>query len=206
MRLLPIGPDHGGRGAPGEAAASHRCRHRRRDVRQHLPLRYVSAHPLGDQARSADADQRHEGRLTMDRVSRREFLIAGAAGGGGLLPGWRIEAQPRVAAAPRTPTPLEFAPNAFIRVGTDGGVTLIMGQVEMGQGMYTSMPMLLAEELEIGLDQVRLEHAPSHDKRYANPLFGFQATGGSTSVKGLSLPLRRGGAPPPERTLSPRAR
>src|SRR5216684_1733845 len=194
MRLLPIGPNHGGRGAPGEAAAAHRCRHRRRDVRQHLPLRYVSAHPRGDQARSADADQRHEGGLTMDRVSRREFLIAGAAAGGGLLLGWRIEAQPRVAAAPRTATPLEFAPNAFIRVGTDGGVTLIMGQVEMGQGMYTAMPMLLAEELEVGLDQVRLEHAPPDDKRYRNPLLGFQATGGSTSVKGLYLPMRRAGA------------
>ncbi len=69
-----------------------------------------------------------------------------------------------------------------------------MGQVEMGQGMYTSMPMLLAEELEVGLDQVRLEHAPPDDKRYVNPLFGFQATGGSTSVKGLYLPMRRAGA------------
>jgi isoquinoline 1-oxidoreductase beta subunit len=130
----------------------------------------------------------------MDRVSRREFLIAGAAAGGGLLLGWHIEAQPRLAALPPTVTPLEFAPNAFIRVGTDGGVTLIMGQVEMGQGMYTSMPMLLAEELEVGLDQVRLEHAPPDDKRYRNPVFGFQATGGSTSVKGLYLPMRRAGA------------
>jgi CO/xanthine dehydrogenase Mo-binding subunit len=104
-------------------------------------------------------------------------------------------ADPRVGAAAATAAPaLEFAPNAFIRVGTDGGVTLIMGQVEMGQGMYTSMPMLLAEELEVGLDQVRLEHAPPDDKRYVNPLFGFQATGGSTSVKGLYLPMRRAGA------------
>src|SRR5256886_3048508 len=66
-----------------------------------------------------------------------------------------------------------------------GRVTLIMGQVEMGQGMYTAMPQLLAEELEVGLDQVRLEHAPPDEKRYANPLFHFQATGGSTSVMGL---------------------
>jgi CO/xanthine dehydrogenase Mo-binding subunit len=130
----------------------------------------------------------------MDRVSRREFLIAGAAAGGGLLLGWHMDGGPRVAAVAWAATPLEFAPNAFIRVGTDGGVTLIMGQVEMGQGMYTSMPMLLAEELEVGLDQVRLEHAPPDDKRYANPLFGFQATGGSTSVKGLYLPMRRAGA------------
>src|SRR5437879_6624378 len=64
----------------------------------------------------------------------------------------------------------------------------------MGQGMYTAMPMLLAEELEVGLDQVRLEHAPPDDKLYANPIFGFQATGGSTSVKGLYEPMRRAGA------------
>src|SRR5712692_5713708 len=130
----------------------------------------------------------------MDRVSRREFLLAGAAAGGGLLIGWHVVAGPRVAAAAPSAGPPSFAPNAFIRIGTDGRVTMIMGQVEMGQGMYTSMPMLLAEELEVGLDQVRLEHAPPDEKRYANPLFGFQATGGSTSVKGLYLPMRRAGA------------
>ncbi len=127
----------------------------------------------------------------MDSVSRREFLIAGAAAGGGLLLGWHVDAQPRVAA---TATPAVFAPNAFIRIATDGRVTMIIGQVEMGQGMYTSMPMLIAEELEVGLDQVRIEHAPPDDKLYVNPLFGFQATGGSTSVKGLYLPMRRAGA------------
>ena len=122
----------------------------------------------------------------MDRVSRREFLIGGAAAGGGLLLGWHMDA--RAAAAP------DFAPNAFIRIGTDGRVTLIMGQVEMGQGMYTAMPQLLAEELEVGLDQVHLEHAPPDDNLYANPIFRFQATGGSTSVKGLYEPMRRAGA------------
>ncbi len=64
----------------------------------------------------------------------------------------------------------------------------------MGQGMYTAMPQLLAEELEVGLDQVHLEHAPPDDKLYANPIFRFQATGGSTSVKGLYEPMRRAGA------------
>src|SRR5713101_4706808 len=130
----------------------------------------------------------------MDRVSRREFLIAGAAAGGGLLLGWHMDGGPRLAAAATTAPPPIFAPNAFIRIGTDGRVTMIMGQVEMGQGMYTAMPMLLAEELEVGLDQVQLEHAPPDDKLYVNPLFGFQATGGSTSVKGLYLPMRRAGA------------
>ena len=130
----------------------------------------------------------------MDRVSRREFLIAGAAAGGGLLLEWHLDGRPRAAAADPEATPSVFAPNAFIRIGRDGRVTLIMSQVEMGQGTYTSMPMLLAEELEVGLDQVRLEHAPPDDKLYANPLFGDQETGASTSVRVFYEPLRRAGA------------
>jgi isoquinoline 1-oxidoreductase subunit beta len=124
----------------------------------------------------------------MNPLSRREFLVVSAAAGGGLLLGWSW----RTAGAQETAS--VFAPNAFIRIGTDGRVTMIIGQVEMGQGAYTAIPMLLAEELEVGLDQVRLEHAPPDEKRYANPIFGFQATGGSTSVKGLYLPMRRAGA------------
>jgi len=69
-----------------------------------------------------------------------------------------------------------------------------MHKVEMGQGTYTSMPMLLAEELEVELSQVRLEHAPPNDALYAEPLFGVQETGGSTSVRGNWEPLRRAGA------------
>jgi isoquinoline 1-oxidoreductase beta subunit len=130
----------------------------------------------------------------MNRMSRREFLVASAASGGGLLLGWHVEAGPRVAAAAPSDAPLVFAPNAFIRIGTDGGITLIMPQVEMGQGMYTSMPMLLAEELEVGLDQVRLEHAPPNEKLYANPLFGIQMTGASSSVRAMYGPLRKAGA------------
>ena len=130
----------------------------------------------------------------MGRVSRREFLVASAAAGGGLLLGWHLEAGTRLAAAAAPATPPAFAPNAFVRVGVDGRVTLIMSQVEMGQGVYTSMPMLLAEELEVGLDQVELEHAPPDDKRYGNPLVGFQMTGASSSVKYLYEPLRRAGA------------
>ena len=76
-----------------------------------------------------------------------------------------------------------FAPNAFIRIGRDDSVTLVMPQVEMGQGTYTSMSMLIAEELEVELAQVTVEAAPPDDKLYANPLLGFQVTGGSTSVR-----------------------
>src|SRR5205807_2027357 len=135
-----------------------------------------------------------EGGLTMSQMSRRQLLFTGAAAGGGFLLGLHLEALPRVLAATAEGTQTDFAPNAFIRIGKDGRVTLIMNQVEMGQGTYTSMPMLLAEELEVGLDQVELEHAPPDDKVYANPRFGDQETGASASVRVFYEPLRRAGA------------
>ena len=123
-------------------------------------------------------------------VSRRTFLAAGAAAGGGLLLSISVPPSTASAAADKG----TFAPNAFVRIGRDGQVTLIMHKVEMGQGTYTSMPMLLAEELEVDLSQVRLEHAPPSDDLYAEPLFGVQETGGSTSVRGNWEPLRHAGA------------
>src|SRR3546814_6628395 len=75
-----------------------------------------------------------------------------------------------------------------------GLVTLVIPSAEMGQGIYTAEAMLLAEELEVGLDQVRLEHSPPSDALYANPLIGVQLTGGSTSVRAFWTPLRQAGA------------
>src|SRR3989441_10677161 len=121
----------------------------------------------------------------MRLVSRRTFLETSAAVGGGLLLGFTL---------PSLKQNGPFVPNAFVRIDRDGRVTLIMHKVEMGQGTYTSMPMLLAEELEVDLSQVQLEHAPPDDARYAEPLFGVQETGGSTSVRGNWEPLRRAGA------------
>ena len=81
-----------------------------------------------------------------------------------------------------------------MRIGRDGRIIIISPQVEMGQGTYTSMPMLVAEELEVDLAQVRVEPAPADDKAYKNPALGFQVTGGSTSVRGFWQPLREAGA------------
>jgi len=134
----------------------------------------------------------------MMTVSRRAFVTVLAAVGGGLLVGYRVGDERRVAKATigsaSAATPPGFAPNAFIRIGPDGGITLIMPQVEMGQGTYTSMPMLLAEELEVVPDQIRLEHAPPDNKLYANQFFGEQMTGASSSVRAFYEPLRRAGA------------
>jgi isoquinoline 1-oxidoreductase beta subunit len=123
-------------------------------------------------------------------VSRRTFLKVSAAAGGGLLVSFSLPAKMRGGAAAAAP----FSPNAFVRIDRDGRVTLTMHQVEMGQGTYTSMSMLIAEELAVDLNRVRLEHAPPDDTRYANPLVGFQMTGGSTSVRSAWEPLRRAGA------------
>jgi len=114
-------------------------------------------------------------------------VVAGVAAGGGLLLSCRLGRRDDAVAAGT------FAPNAWIRLGRDGVVTLVMSQVEMGQGTYTSMPMLLAEELDVGLDQVTLEAAPPA-RPYFNPALGFQGTGGSTSVREMWVPLRHAGA------------
>jgi isoquinoline 1-oxidoreductase beta subunit len=124
-------------------------------------------------------------------LSRRTFLQAGAAAGGGFmlsmrLPGSGVDA--KAGEADR------FAPNAFIRIDSEGKITLVMPYVEMGQGTYTSIPMLIAEELEVDLKQVRLEHAPPDNKLYMNPLLGEQATGNSNAVRGAWKPLREAGA------------
>ncbi len=116
-------------------------------------------------------------------LSRRDLLKTGAASV--LLLGFRL---PQAHAASDT-----FAPNAFIRVGDDDIVTLVMPQVEMGQGIYTAVAMILADELDADFDKVVLQHAPP-DKAYNNPLFGVQATGGSTSVRAFWDPLRKAGA------------
>jgi len=132
------------------------------------------------------------------RVSRRDFVVVVAAAGGGLLLGCRVDGPSRAssgaAKSARDPDPPAFAPNAFVRVGTDDVVTVTLPQAEMGQGIYTALPMLVAEELEIGLDRVRVEHAPGDDRIYANPGLGFQVTGGSTSVRAFYRPMRQAGA------------
>src|SRR5262249_15415655 len=124
-------------------------------------------------------------------LSRRRLLQVGAAAGGGLILSLSLPFADRHGEAAAAD---EFAPNAFIRIGSDGPIVLTMPYVEMGQGTYTSIPMLIAEELEVDLKQVRLEHAPPNEKLYANPLLGVQATGNSNAIRGAWQPLRQAGA------------
>ena len=130
-----------------------------------------------------------ESGVSISSLSRRSFLTTSAAVGGGLLLSISLPFGRSESASSDT-----FSPNAFIRIGKDGQVVLIMPYVEMGQGTYTSIPMLIAEELEVSLKQVRLEHAPPNEKLYANPLLGVQATGNSNAMRGGWKPLREAGA------------
>ncbi len=123
-------------------------------------------------------------------LSRRRFLQAGAAAGGGLMLSMSLPFANGDAEAADG-----FAPNAFIRIGGDGQIVLTMPYVEMGQGTYTSISMLIAEELEVDLKQVRFEHAPPNEKLYGNPLLGgIQATGNSNAIRAAWQPLRQAGA------------
>jgi isoquinoline 1-oxidoreductase beta subunit len=121
-------------------------------------------------------------------TSRRDFLKTSAAISGGLLVGFSIHAMRSAQAAGTLRTP-----NAWVHISDDNVVTLITARSEMGQGVYTSMPMLIAEELNVDLRKVQVAVAPP-DKVYTNALLGAQITGGSTSVRDGWEKLRVAGA------------
>src|SRR6202140_3044495 len=128
-----------------------------------------------------------------DQVSRRGLLTGGLAGGFLLAFHLPVRAV-NEPVQPPDDTAGKFAPNALIRIDASGTTTLVMPQVEMGQGVYTSISMILAEELDADFSRVALEHAPPSDKLYGNPLFGIQATGNSNSIRAWWPHLRTAGA------------
>ena len=130
-----------------------------------------------------------------DGLSRRVLLTGGLAGGFLLAFHLPLRAlTPNEPVQPPDDTTGKFAPNAFIRIDQAGNTTLVMPQVEMGQGVYTSIAMILAEELDADFAKVTLEHAPPDDKLYGNPVFGLQVTGNSNSIRAFWKPLREAGA------------
>jgi isoquinoline 1-oxidoreductase beta subunit len=145
---------------------------------------------------------------TRREASRREFLKMGmtlaAGAAGGLLLGFGVPARGDELRsfsiggdAIEGSQPGVFAPNAFVQIDHAGMVTLVVPKVEMGQGVYTSIPMLIAEELEVSLSNVTLEHSPPNVKLFFDPLvgpLGGQLTGGSTSIRYAWEPMRRAGA------------
>jgi isoquinoline 1-oxidoreductase beta subunit len=130
-------------------------------------------------------------------MSRRAILRAGAAAGGGLMlafhsPFARALGVNAIGGQQADDDP--FSPNAFIRIDRAGKTTLVIPQAEMGQGVYTSLSMILAEELDAAFGTVAVEAAPPSDALYGNPIFGIQATGNSNSVRAFWKKLRAAGA------------
>jgi isoquinoline 1-oxidoreductase beta subunit len=143
------------------------------------------------------------GSVSRTLTSRRAFLQASLTAGGALVLGFHF---PLAGAAALAQKQEPFAPNAFIRLDPDGAVTFIIPQAEMGQGVYTSIAMILAEELDVAWERVRVEAAPPSDKLYANPVFGIQVTGNSNSIRAFWTPLRKAGAGAREMLLEAAAR
>ena len=128
-------------------------------------------------------------------VSRRTFLKSTAVAGGALLIGFYLPAGRKALAAVET-TSASFVPNAFLRIAPDNSITVIVKHLEMGQGVYTGLPMLVAEELDADWRQIKVESAPADVKLYANLAWGgtAQGTGGSTSLFNSWNQLRQAGA------------
>ncbi|MEJ6000800.1 xanthine dehydrogenase family protein molybdopterin-binding subunit [Paucibacter soli] len=125
------------------------------------------------------------------RSSRRDFLVKTSGGSAALVLSFALPlAAPKRAAASTSNT---FTPNAYLRITPDNRVTVVCGSAEMGQGVLTAIPMLVAEELDADWALVSVEQAPV-DQAYNNPMFGMQATGGSTTVRGQWTPMREAGA------------
>ena len=135
--------------------------------------------------------------MTSTRValSRRVVLQNGLASGLVLAFQWPLHAAPvNEPEQPPDQPDGQFAPNAFIRIDNAGKTTLVIPQAEMGQGVYTAIAMILAEELDADFAQIVIKHAPASDRLYANPLFGIQVTGNSNSIRSFWDKLREAGA------------
>jgi len=155
-----------------------------------LQAKFSADHELRELILATENDARWVREITA--VGRRSFLkLAGAAGGGLMI---AFSLQPRTARANNAAeagelTPKEFAPNAFLQVGTDGSVRIYSKGPEIGQGIKTSFAMIVAEELDADWEKVQVEQAPINPKVY-----GRQSAGGSRSVASAWTPLRRAGA------------
>ena len=126
----------------------------------------------------------------MTPLSRRDFIAAGVAAGAGLVVGFYLPHGSNGKGEGG------FAPNAYLRITPDDKVTIIVARSEMGQGVRTALPMILAEELEVGLDQITIEQAG------ASRLYGDQTTGGSASIRTTWDPMRKAGASAREMLIS----
>ena len=151
-----------------------------RDERQHLPLRHLLAHPRGHpprgrQHRDRDGHDRGDDHDNRAAIDRRSFLrVTALAGGGLMIAATSTRRGPARAGPPGGPPPPALVPNAFIRISPDGKVTIIGKNPEIGQGIKTTLPMIIADELDVDWASVTVEQADLDAK------YGGQSAGGST--------------------------
>src|SRR5271168_1243323 len=132
-----------------------------------------------------------EATTVLSRASRRGFLKSAAATAAGLTIGFYWSSPLSRALAD---TVKDFAPNAFLRIAPDNSVKVIAKHLEMGQGAYTGLATVVAEELDADWAQIRVESAPADASKYANLAFGMQGTGGSSAMANSWMQLRKAGA------------
>src|SRR4051794_3165259 len=204
VRLLPVGPDDGRRGAARRQPEPVGRRHQR-PAHEHLPLLHLPPHP----GRRAPRGRAGEGltMLPIERLagperspattSRRRFLVGAAVAGAGLTVGFGLPhvaaaAEGQGAAATNVVTPFE----GYIRIAPDNTVTVLAAHLEMGQGPYTGIATLVAEELDADWSQMRAQGAWGNPKLYGNLAWGgnVQGTGGSTAMASSFLRYRKAGA------------
>ena len=186
MRLLPVRPDHAGRRIAGEKSEANPRADRLPHGRQYLPLRYLRV----DHRRHSERRLEREGIMLQDTntlaLSRRSFLVSTGAFSVAVAFGSALDTA--TAAAP-------FDPNAWVTISEDNIITIVAPMVEMGQGVRTSLPLILAEDLDADWSRVRISETPDNDKVYGNPIFNSQLTTvGSFSVTGYYEKLRLAGA------------
>src|SRR6267143_1208832 len=189
MRVLPVRPDHERERASRQEPRAERHRYRRGDERERLPLRDLQPDSRRDQGRGRERERSVIMRAKPMNASRREFLKTSAMVGGGLIVGFTLPGAARLAQGAGK----EAWMSAYLRIAPNNDITVVCGLSEMGQGVHTAIPMLVAEELDADWSRVRVEQA-GVDQAFANPIFGMQATGGSTSVRGHWEPMRKAGA------------
>src|SRR3984893_15924982 len=195
MRLLPVGTDHVGGGVAGNQSFAERCRHRCRARRQYLPMWHLRRQP---QSRASGGRASAQGEVIVSGrgsdfprevdFGRRVFLQRTALAGSGLV---LALALPPSTGGPR-PAGEGRGLNAWLRIGTDESVTIVVDRSEMGQGVYTALPMLLAEELEVDLSRIKIVAAPVGEA-YVTALNGGQISGTSNSVPDAWEKLRKAG-------------
>src|ERR1700720_1129153 len=180
MRVLPGRPNHAGRGTDQTDAQADRSADRRCDVGEHLPMRHLPAHSAGDQIGGG-------GRVmtAITNVSRRD-LIKGAAAASGLVLGFHVGFR-KLPFAEAAQT-LSFEPNAFLSIGETGFATSVGSRSEMGTGIKTDLPLVLADELEADWSRVKVVQGQG------DPKYGDQNTDGSRSTWQFFGPMRMAGA------------